>query len=147
MLQNNSELSLALDLGKLLENHNGGDVVVMDMRSLNFWTDFFIIATTTSNTHLRGLERHIKEFAREKDVEILHRSRKPKSAAERHSAEQYPDEWCLLDFGLIVVHLMSAQIRSFFELERLWSAAPIIYQTGSLISKGQRGAAHSSKSS
>jgi len=116
---------LATDIGKLLNDHNGGDVVVMDMRSLNFWTDFFVIATTTSSTHLRGLERHIKEFARQKEVDILHRSRRPKS-----NVEQQPDEWCLLDMGTIVIHLMSSKVRSFFELERLWSAAPVIRVEG-----------------
>jgi len=119
------EREIAIAVGKLLDDHNGGDVLVMDMRSLNFWTDFFVIATATSSTHLMGLERHIKEFAREKDVEILHRSRRPKATA----TEPLSDEWCLLDLGTIVVHLMSAKVRSFFELERLWSAAPLIYQT------------------
>ena len=138
MLQSNTERSSdalqdqALSLGKLLEDHNGGEVVVMDMRALNFWTDFFVIATATSNTHLMGMERHIKEFARERELEILHRSRKPASDAEQRS-----DEWCLLDLGGIVIHLMSGRTRSFFELERLWSAAPIIFGS----------AAHSSKSS
>jgi len=119
-----SDASLAVDIGKLLSDHHGGDALVMDMRALNFWTDFFVIATVTSGTHLSGLERHIKEFARERDVEILHRSRRPKS-----DAEQQNDEWCLLDMGTIVVHLMSSQARSFFELERLWNTAPLIYQT------------------
>ena len=127
MLQTrNGEYSLALELGKLLTDHHGGDVVVLDLRPLNFWTDFFVIATATSSTHLMGLERHIKELAREKGADILHRSRRPKNTVEGHS-----DEWCLLDMGTIVVHLMSAKARSFFELERLWSAAPLIYQTES----------------
>ena len=133
-----SDLSLATELGKLLDSHNGGDVVVMDMRSLNFWTDFFVIATATSSTHLKGLERHIKEFARERDVEILHRSRKPKNNPNQQATERSSDEWCLLDLGAIVIHLMSAKVRSFFELERLWSTASFIYQGGE---------AHSSKSS
>ena len=136
-LQSNRDYFHALELGKLLSEHKGVEVVVMDMRPLNIWTDFFVIATATSNTHFTGLERHIKEFARERDVEILNRSRKPKTDAERQS-----DEWHLLDMGSIVVHLMSAKGRSFFELERLWSAAPLIYQTESpqtagLTSKGQ----------
>ena len=109
----------ALALGKLLEDHRGNEVVVMDMSPLNYWTDFFVIATVTSDTHLRGLERHIKNFALENELEILHRSRKPEGN----------DEWCLLDLGGIVVHLMSDRTRSFFELERLWSDAPLIYQS------------------
>ena len=124
-LQNDSGRLLALELGKLLNDHNGGEVIVMDMRMLNFWTDFFVIASVTSNTHLMGLERHVKEFVRERGLEILHRSRRPET----------DDEWCLLDLGGIIIHLMTGKARSFFELERLWSAAPVIYQ------------AHSSKSS
>ena len=110
--------SLAVELGKLLDDHRGGEVVVMDMRELNFWTDFFIIATVTSSTHSIGLEKHIKEFVRERELEILHRSRKPKE----------DDEWCLIDLGGIVIHLMTEKARSFFELERLWSAASFIYK-------------------
>ena len=108
----------ALELGTLLSEHRGIDVAVMDMRELNFWTDFFVIATVTSGAHLGGLERHIKEYAREKGLEILRRSRRPEAA----------DDWCLIDFGNLVIHLMSAQARAFYELERLWSAAPLIYK-------------------
>jgi len=108
----------AKDIGKLLSSHNGGDVVVMDMRHLDFWTDFFVIATVTSSMHLSGLERHIKDFSRERGLEILRRSPKPDN----------DDEWSLIDMGNIVIHLMTIRTRSFFELERLWSSAPLIYQ-------------------
>jgi ribosome-associated protein len=117
----------ALELGKLLRDHNGLKVVVMDMRALNFWTDFFIIATVTSNTHLSGLQRHIKEYTSEKEMEILHRSKKPDKKINLVSSELSSEEWSLMDLGGIVIHLMTARIRNFFELERLWSAAPIIY--------------------
>jgi len=117
----------ALELGKLLDDHNGLKVVVMDMRTLNFWTDFFIIATVTSNTHLSGLQRHIKDYAKEKGIEILHRSKRPDKKIDLASSELSSEEWSLLDLGGIVIHLMTAKIRNFFELERLWSAAPIIY--------------------
>jgi ribosome-associated protein len=117
----------ALELGKLLEDHSGQKVVVMDMRPLNFWTDFFIIATVTSNTHLSGLQRHVKDYTREKEMEILHRSKKPDRKIDLASSGLSLEEWSLLDLGGIVIHLMTAGIRNFFELERLWSAAPIIY--------------------
>jgi ribosome-associated protein len=112
--------SMALELGKLLEDHNGSDITVLDMRSLNFWTDFFVIATVTSSAHLSGLERHIKEFSRNSGIEPR-RSRKPDSE----------DEWCLIDLGNTVVHLMTSRSRTFYELERLWSSAPVIYSSKS----------------
>ena len=119
MLQETEKLSgAAVQLGKLLSNYNGIDVVVMDMRQLDFWTDFFVIATVTSNTHLSGLERHIKDFSRETGLDILRRSKKP----------EIDDEWCLIDMGDIVIHLMTVRARSFYELERLWSSAPLIYE-------------------
>ena len=120
----------AIELGKLLDDHRAAEVLVMDMRDLNFWTDFFVIATVTSNTHLLGLERHIKDFARENELEIFHRSRKPEKGAELAD-----EEWCLLDLGSIVIHLMTERVRKFFELERLWGSAKIINES------------HSSKSS
>ncbi|MDR3337799.1 MAG: ribosome silencing factor [Treponema sp.] len=102
---------IAGELGELLKDHHGGDVVVMDLRELNSWTDFFVIATVTSSTHVQGLLRHIKEFAREQGIEILHRRRKTIPG----------DEWNLVDLGNVVIHLMSEKARAFYELERLWA--------------------------
>lgn len=119
----------AAALGELLHAHKGGDVTVLDLRVMDAWTDFFVIATATSNTHLDGLERHVKEFCRERDLEILRRSRK--GAGEE-------DEWRLFDLGWAVIHLMSDRLRSFYELERLYPEAHALKQ-------GE--AAYSSKSS
>ncbi|MDR2111088.1 MAG: ribosome silencing factor [Spirochaetaceae bacterium] len=106
----------ALALGGILREHKGGDVVVMDLRPLRIWTDFFIIATVSSTAHLQGLERYVREYAHEQGLDIHHRSRK-----------QPPDaEWNLIDMGDIVIHLLTAKSRAFYELERLWSAAEIL---------------------
>ena len=126
MLQNKDYVS-AGELGKLLYDHRGMDVLVMDMRPLDFWTDFFVIATVSSDTHLKGMEKHIKEFALENGLEILrHGGNRIKASLP---AEYTTAEWHLVDLGSIVVHLMTDQTRSFFELERLWSSAPIIYKS------------------
>jgi ribosome-associated protein len=109
----------ALALGALLSDHRALDVAVLDLRGCNSWTDFFVIATVTSLSHLEGLERHIKEFCRAQDLEILRRSPRPAQAVE--------DDWRLTDLGNVVVHLMSDRARNFYELERLWSAAPRIF--------------------
>jgi len=99
----------AAGFSKLLKEHKGQDVCVLDLRGINNWTDFFIIATATSKTHIDGLERHIKEFCREKEIEILGTSRKDAD-----------DEWRLIDLGLIIIHLMTQEVREFYELEKLW---------------------------
>jgi ribosome-associated protein len=107
----NEGTALARDLGVLLRDHKGGNVAVLDIRALNSWTDFFVIATVSSHTHLMGLLRHVKEFCQDRDIDILRGRRKV--ALE--------DEWMLIDLGMVVVHLMTEKSRSFYELERLWN--------------------------
>jgi ribosome-associated protein len=63
---------------------------------------------------LGGLERHIKDFCHDKEIEILRRSRKPAGVE---------DEWRIIDLGSTVVHLMSQKARDFYDLERLYSLA------------------------
>ena len=111
--ETNDTFTMAAELGRLLDEHKGGNTVIMDLRKENFWTDFFIITTVMSGVHLSGLERHIKEYAKEKGLGIK-RSRKPDTE----------DEWCLIDMGNIIIHLMSEKSRSFYELERLWAFKP-----------------------
>jgi ribosome-associated protein len=110
----NSWITAAEALGELLREHKGSDVTVLDVRPMSDWTDFFVIATGSSNTHLDGLERHIKDYCRTQNMEILRKSRKI-------PAED--DGWRLIDLGRIIVHLMSKQARDFYELERLWATA------------------------
>jgi len=111
-------------LAELLREHKGADVLVLDLKKIDgAWTDFFVIATASSNTHLDGLERHVKEFCYEREIEILRRSRKP--AGMTAGAQTPEDEWRVIDLGSIVIHLMSRKAREFYDLERLYSIATV----------------------
>ncbi|MDR1654703.1 MAG: ribosome silencing factor [Treponema sp.] len=117
---------LARELGILLTEHQGREVTALDLRGLNSWTDFFVIATVSSGAHLSGLERHIKDYCREHEVEILRRSCRPDKGRDGQGSRAQ-DEWRILDLGVLVIHLMSKRAREFYELERLWSEALVIY--------------------
>jgi ribosome-associated protein len=110
----------ALALAALLRDCRAQDVAVLDLLECNSWTSFFVIATAASIAQLRGLERHVKDFCRERDLEILRHSPRLRLSTE-------DDDWRLTDLGAVVVHLMSERARNFYELERLWSAAPRIF--------------------
>jgi ribosome-associated protein len=101
----------------LLEEYNGQKVVALDLRKLHSWTDFFVIATVTSSTHLQGLLRHIRDFAAEQDIALF-------PGQWKNGGE---NGWSLVDMGTAVIHLMTAQTREFYELEELWNAAERIY--------------------
>ncbi len=107
---------LSRKLAMTLADHKGKDVVVIDLRGFNAWTDFFVITGVTSAAHMQGLERRVKEFCLEKGAEILRKS-SGKAAID--------EDWKLIDLGSVVVHLMTDKARSFYELERLWSQAPL----------------------
>lgn len=104
-----------LGCAKVLRDHNGGDTVVMDLRKLAAWTDFFIITSATSSTHLRGLLRHLEDHLAGRGLSPL---RRPRLTEE--------EEWCLLDMGDFIVHIMSVPSRTFYELEKLWYGAELI---------------------
>jgi len=104
-------------LGELLRDHRGADVLVLDLRKMETWTDFFVIATATSGAHLDGLERHVRDFCRDRGIEILRRSLRPKGV----SSHETFDEWRIIDLGSTVIHLMSGKARAFYDLERLYS--------------------------
>jgi len=106
-------IETATALGDLLRDHRGADVLVLDLREIGAWTDFFVIATSSSDTHMDGLDRHIKEFCHERGIDILRRSHKPDGE----------DEWRIIDLGPIVIHLMNSKARAFYDLERLYSIA------------------------
>ena len=111
---------VALEVGQLIDEHKGENTVVIDVREQSSWTSFFVISTVNSVGHLKGLTRHIKNFLREKDVNVLHRH---KRIAE--------DGWELIDCGFIVIHLMSEEMRQFYDLEKLWFSGDTVYQSSS----------------
>jgi ribosome-associated protein len=96
-------------LGELLKEHKGQDVSVLDLRGISNWTDFFVIATVSSKIHMDGLERHVKDYCRDNQIELFVSSRK-----------NTDDEWRLIDLGFAIIHLMNTRAREFYELERLW---------------------------
>jgi ribosome-associated protein len=105
----NDSGSVALALARILADHKGGEVVVLDVAKQAGWTDRFVIATATSTAHLRGLARFVDEGLAELGLSRLNRS----SLAD-------DDEWLLVDLGGVVVHIMTERAREFYELEKLW---------------------------
>jgi ribosome-associated protein len=101
-----------LACAQVLADHNGKDTIVLDLTELNTWTDYFVVTTATSSAHLGGLARQLADYLAQ---EGLDPTRKPQVAND--------EEWCLVDVGWFVVHLMSGPAREFYELEKLWFQA------------------------
>lgn len=104
----------AIALGKLVAEHKGINVMVLDVSGKNSWADYFVIATVTSSAHSRGLQNHVAEALPELGLAVRPTKKKTPDG----------DEWALIDLGDVVVHLMTETARSFYELEKLWFGAP-----------------------
>lgn len=102
-------LTLAKNIASLIGQKKGEDIQIFDLRGLSPITDFFVIATGLSEVHIKTLANHVIEHEDPQHVEGL-------GAAS----------WVLLDLFDVIVHIFSADARTFYGLERLWGDAPII---------------------
>ena len=112
---------VALEVAQLLGEHLAQDSVVLRVGAISSVTDYFVIATVRSATHLRSLVGRLMEL---ESLEFVGRN-------ARDRGKDYEDSgWVLLDCGNIVIHLMSEDKRDFYELERLWFQAEVVATSG-----------------
>lgn len=93
-----------------LDDKRAVDVVVLDLRDVSDSLDCFVVATGESSLQLKALE------------ESVHARQKAEGRLPR-GVEGPSDRWVLLDYGPVVVHLMSPEARDFYDLEGLWADA------------------------
>jgi ribosome-associated protein len=87
------------------------DVVVLDLRSVTAFTDFFLLASGQNQRQLVAIADAVEEALRGERLRPDH-------------VEGYPKgEWILLDYGSFVVHVFTPRTRVFYDLERLWGGA------------------------
>jgi len=97
-----------------IQDKKGEQIVSLDLRKIpEAVSDFFIICEATNNNQLRAIADNIEKEVKEKcdDTPYKHEGRQ---------AEQ----WILIDYVNVVVHIMLPEPRKFYNLEELWSDAP-----------------------
>ena len=98
----------------LLKEKKCEDIVVMNLEEVNSYLSLFVIATVASHTQGRAAARD------------LEKKMKPyKLGAGNSEKKSIPTEsgWTLLDLGEIVVHIMTAETRTYYDLDKLWGDA------------------------
>jgi len=85
------------------------DVVVLDLRKVGGFTDYFVICTGNNSRQIQAIAEAVKDTLR-------------KEFGERPLLSEGVDksEWILLDYFDFVVHIFSPECRTFYDLERLW---------------------------
>ena len=95
-----------------LDDMKGQEIRSISVKGLTSITDFMVIATGSSTTHVKALADSVDKAAKEAGQTV--KSIEGKIAAE----------WVLVDLGDVVVHLMVAPMRALYNLEELWSFKP-----------------------
>ena len=105
-----------------LEDMKAVDIKVLDVSELTTITDTMIIASGTSDRHVRALAESIVENAKANDYAPL-------------GVEGENDgEWVLVDMGDVIVHVMLPRVRDFYNLEKLWDSSNYLGSRDALLS-------------
>ena len=91
-----------------LEDIKAVNPIAIDVTRISSLTDFTVIASGTSNRHIAAMSEHVLEDLKETNISGI------------KIEGQGGDDWVLVDAGDVVIHLMSADAREFYDLESLW---------------------------
>jgi ribosome-associated protein len=94
------------------------DLVVLDVQRLSTVTDYFLVCSGKSTTHLQTIAEAIRDELKGLGVRPLHAEGVPESG------------WILLDYGDVLVHVFLEDTRHYYALERLWGDAPSVSLEG-----------------
>ncbi len=103
--------AFALAAAKVAAERRCSDITVLDLRGKSPATDYFVIATGTSNRQMRTVADEICEAAREQGLQRFGRA----------GYEQA--RWILLDYVDVVIHIFDSEYRDYYDLELLWGDA------------------------
>jgi ribosome-associated protein len=106
--------ALAQAAAALCLDNKANDVMILDLEGVSDMTDYFVIASGTSDTHVRSIAEHVME------------EMKQRGATAHHIEGLNQGRWVLIDFVDFVVHVFHPALRSFYQLERLWGDAAVV---------------------
>jgi ribosome-associated protein len=104
---------LALLCRELADNKKAEDIVVLDVREISSITDYFVIASGTSEPHLRAISD-----------EIVNKLRDDHGVRPRAIDGNLETAWLVMDYFDVIVHVMRGDVRERYDLETLWGDAP-----------------------
>lgn len=109
-----TSLETAKLAAKALDGKKGLDIKIIKIDDISSIADYFVIATGTSNTHVKTLADEVEYKLDEAGLSA--------SGIEG----QRNDTWILLDYIDVVIHIFSEEAREYYNLERLWEDGTVI---------------------
>ena len=102
---------LAEEIVKILDANKAGQLKLLRVNDQTVVTDYFVICTGNSNTHIKSLSGEVEYKLGEKGV-------------SHTGVDGYESGiWIVMDYGTVMVHIFNREQRDFFKLEKLWADA------------------------
>ena len=105
-----TSLEKARSIVKILDQKKAADITLIETKELTIVSDYFVIASGTSGTHVKSLADEVEDEM-------------SKLGAQPDHIEGRATGWILLDYGSVLVHIFQPDTREYYNLERLWSDA------------------------
>ncbi len=96
------------------QDKKAADIVVMDLREVGAFTDFFVICSGQNPRQVKAIAENVEAALREAHIRPAHEEGYQRA------------EWVLLDYFDFIVHVFNRETRLFYALDRLWGSAPRI---------------------
>ncbi|MGA3232234.1 ribosome silencing factor [Lactiplantibacillus pentosus] len=96
------------------DDKRADDIVALDVAEVSLMADYFVILSADSKRQVQAIADNIVEFIRKAGSDV--------KSVEGRTA----DEWVLIDAGDVIVHVFQKDARAHYNLEKLWSDAPLV---------------------
>jgi ribosome-associated protein len=112
-----SNLSLAEEIGKLIDAKKGDDIVILDLRGISSVADYFVIASGNSDRQVVAIADHVEDELAKNGIYT------------KYKDGMKTGRWVVMDYHDILVHIFHKEERDYYNLERLWNDAKKIVLT------------------
>lgn len=109
-------LELANRIAEIIVDKQGEDILILDLREVTTFTDYFVICSGSSRRQLDALQSALREALKKTDEQVT-----------PYHVEGLPDSgWVLMDYNSVIVHLFDPEVRNFYRLEELWKNGRVV---------------------
>ena len=104
----------ALLVAEIQSEKKAENIVVIDVRGLCNFTDYFVISSAESTIQFKALSKHIQDTLRKRKI-------KPFLVDD-----EITGNWMILDYNDVIIHIFSPEARAYYDIERLWGDGEIV---------------------
>ena len=112
-----SERELADLVIRTCEETKAQDVLLFDVHENTIVADYYVVCSGTSMPHIRAIADHVRRALAEQGIRPRGIDGEPES------------RWTVLDYGVVLVHILEPEMRNFYALEELWDETKIVYRS------------------